>query len=291
MPTSGELPVGFVLNPCTVKKAAVDWRGNGAYEREQNADQKLGYIDLIYDTNPDFTVKNQLFYDNIDSFKDSWLPYGENQYIKTIEDKITVTKRVPAEWLPEWLSINALSSINYRETTGWIRSGGVAGNDYDYRQDILFDGGSGTGGHFPNTMFWTQLSNPSYATGSPAESYRKSKFDEKGVALIKAHHLAEIGDAAPTVPCEQGIHQPAPQMGAHQIRARNLPRLDQQPRLLGRAIGQGDDLALEEVHRLAGPEARADRWLHDLHEGRLRQLRLRRCRTADGHRLLRCAHA
>lgn len=184
VPTSGELPIGFVLNPCTVKKAPVDWRGNGAYEREQNADQKLGYIDLIYDTNPDFTVKNQLFYDNIDSFKDSWLPYGENQYIKTIEDKITVTKRVPNEWLPQWLSINALSSINYRETTGWIRSGGVAGNDYDYRQDILFDGGSGTGGHYPNTMFWTQFSNASYATGSPAESWRKSKFDEKGIALM-----------------------------------------------------------------------------------------------------------
>ena len=87
----------------------------------------MGYVDLIYDTNPDFTVKNQLFYDNIDSFKDSFLPYGERQWIKTVEDKITVTKKVPSEWLPDWMSVNALSSINYRKTAGYIRSGGVAG--------------------------------------------------------------------------------------------------------------------------------------------------------------------
>jgi iron complex outermembrane recepter protein len=184
VPLSGHLPLGFVLNPCTVSVQKVDWRGNGAFEREQNADQKLGYFDLIYDIDPDFTVKNQLFYDNIDSFKDSWLPYGEAQYIKTVENKVTVTRRVPSEWLPEWLNVNSLGSVNYRRTSGWIRSGGVAGNDYDYRQDILFNGGSGTGQHYPNTMFWTQLTNDSYATGSPAENFRDSTFDERGVALM-----------------------------------------------------------------------------------------------------------
>ncbi|MET0660350.1 MAG: TonB-dependent receptor plug domain-containing protein [Steroidobacteraceae bacterium] len=183
-PVSGYLPVGFMLNPCTVSVRKVDYRGNGAFEREQNADQKLGYVDLIYDTNPDFTVKNQLFYDNIDSFKDSWLPYGEAQYIKTVEDKITVTKKVPSEWLPDWMSMNALSSVNWRKTVGWIRSGGVAGNDYDYRQDVLFDGGSGNGQHYPNTMFWTQLTNDDWGTGSPNERLNDSRFTERGFAVM-----------------------------------------------------------------------------------------------------------
>jgi iron complex outermembrane recepter protein len=182
-PTSGALPIGFVLNPCTVSIAKADFRGNGAFEREQNGDQKLGYFDLIYDINPDFTVKSQLFYDNIDSFKDSFLPYGENQYIKTVEEKLTVTKKVPGEWLPGWMSVNALSSVNYRRTTGWIYSGGVSGNDYDYRQDIMYDGGL-EGQHYPNSMFWTQLTNDSYASGSPAERYNASKFDETGLALM-----------------------------------------------------------------------------------------------------------
>lgn len=184
VPLSGALPIGFVLNPCTVSVEQVDWRGNGAYEREQNADQKLGYVDLIYDVNPNFTIKNQLFYDNIDSFKDSWLPYGENQYIKTVEDKITVTKRIPENWLPSWASVNSLASVNLRRTFGWIKSGGVSGNDYDYRQDVMYSGGTGTGGHYPNTMFWTQYSNPSYPTGSPAEAWRDSLLKEKGAALM-----------------------------------------------------------------------------------------------------------
>jgi iron complex outermembrane recepter protein len=184
LPQSGSLPVGFVLNPCTVSIRKADLRGNGAYEREQNGEQKLGYFDLVYDTNPDFTVKSQLFYDNIDSYKDSWLPYGENQYIKTVEEKVTVTKKVPDSWLPGFMSVNSLASVNYRKTSGWILSGGVSGNDYDFRQDIHYDGGFGNGQHYPNTMFWTQLTNDSYATGGPAERYRLSEFDERGAALM-----------------------------------------------------------------------------------------------------------
>jgi iron complex outermembrane receptor protein len=177
LPTSGQLPVGFALNPCTVQTVQVDYRGNGAFEREQNAIQRLGYVDLIYDVNPDFTVKNQMFYDNIDSFKDSWLPYGENQYIKTIENKFTVTKRIPDAWLPDFMRINTLASANYRRTSGWIRS---SGGDFDYRQDIMFNGGI----HYPNTKFWTQYSNDSYANGAPASTNRSSTFDERGIGVM-----------------------------------------------------------------------------------------------------------
>lgn len=178
------MPVGFFLNPCTVTSTQVDYRGNGAYEREQNATQRMGYFDLIYDTNPDFTVKNQLFYDSIDSFKDSWLPYGERQYIKAIENKITVTRRVPGEWLPGWLAVNTLGSINYRETSGYIKS---SGGDFDHRQDVMFSSGadgSGTAGYYPNTMFWTQLTNASYATGTPASTWRISQYSETGAGVL-----------------------------------------------------------------------------------------------------------
>jgi hypothetical protein len=177
LPTSGQLPVGFALDPCTVQTVKVDYRRNGAFEREQNAVQRLGYIDLVYDVNPDFTVKNQMFYDNIDSFKDSWLPYGENQYIKTIENKFTVTKRIPDSWLPDFLRINSLASANYRRTSGWIRS---SGGDFDYRQDVMYNNGIS----YPNTKFWTQWSNDTYATGTPASTNRWSTFDERGMGLM-----------------------------------------------------------------------------------------------------------
>ena len=185
--TRPSLPIGLVLNPCDTGETTLaydDYRKNGAYEREQNATQKMFYFDLIYDTDPDFTIKNQLFYDSLDSFKDSWLPYGENQNIKMIEDKITVTKKIPSEYLPDWLKINSLASANYRKTTGWIRS---SGGDFDFRQDITKTtgaGGSGTGGFYPNTMFWTQLTNNSYQTGVPNSRDNNSMYTEKGLGVM-----------------------------------------------------------------------------------------------------------
>ena len=59
---SRPIPVGFVLDPCTVSTKTLeqaDYRGNGAFEREQNATQRMFYLDMIYDTDPSFTVKNQ----------------------------------------------------------------------------------------------------------------------------------------------------------------------------------------------------------------------------------------
>ena len=50
--SSGQLPVGFVLDPCTVATVPLDSRGNGAFEREQNADQRLAYVDFIADREP-----------------------------------------------------------------------------------------------------------------------------------------------------------------------------------------------------------------------------------------------
>lgn len=185
---SNQMPVGFVLDPCTTGLTTLsnnDYRNNGAYEREQNATQRMFYFDLINDYNPDFTIKNQFFYDSLDSFKDSWLPYGENQEIHMWEDKLTVTKRIPSEKLPDWLSVNTLASINYRDTKGWIRS---SGGDFDYRQDITYQtyeaDGSGTGGFYPNTMFWTQLTNNSYQTGVPNTRDNTSEYTENGIGLM-----------------------------------------------------------------------------------------------------------
>ena len=177
LPLSGQLPVGMVLDPCTVSYAPVDYRGNGAFEREQNADQRLAFIDLINDSNPDFTMKNQFLYDNINSFKDSWQPYGENQYIKAVEEKFTVTKRISDENLPDWVRINMLGSVNYRKTSGWIKS---SGGDFNWRQDMYHNGGYS----YPNTMFWTQLTNPDYATGAPDTRWLSSEQDNAGLGVM-----------------------------------------------------------------------------------------------------------
>lgn len=172
-----QLPLGFFLDPRTVGSQQVDYRANGSYERVQDAKLGLIYIDLINDEDPDFTIKNQFFRDELDSFKNSYLPYGERQNIRLWEDKLTVTRRIPDEWLPEWLRVNTLSSLNYRETYSSITS---SGGDFDHRQDVMFRNGD----HSPNTIFWNQLDNNTFETGAPQTTDRESEFSEMGLGLM-----------------------------------------------------------------------------------------------------------
>ncbi len=176
VPLSGQLPVGFVLNPCTVGETKVDPR-RGVYEREQDAQLTLLFLDMVYDSNPDFTIKNQLFYDRLESYKNSQLPYGERQSIWRAEEKFTVTKRIPDEVLPSWLRINSLASANYRITSAYQASGG---GDFDFRNDIMGNGGR----LITNATFWNNLENGSYETGAPKTTIQRSKYTESGIGVM-----------------------------------------------------------------------------------------------------------
>ncbi len=79
-----------------------------AFERDLQANLLTGYLDLLYDTDPDFTVRNQLFYDSMDQFKVSNQPLGQKQWVYVWEDKLTMTKRFSA--LPSWLRFESLAS-------------------------------------------------------------------------------------------------------------------------------------------------------------------------------------
>jgi len=175
VPISGQLPVGFALDPRTVGVVDVDYQ-RAAYEKEQNADLGIFFFDLVNDVDENFTFKNQLFYDSLDSFKNSQLPYGENQDQWVIEDKFTLTRRIPADNLPGWLGINMLGSVNYRLTEATITS---SGGDWDFRPDIMAESVL-----TPNSSFWNQLENDSYATGAPATTDRLSRYTETGLGMM-----------------------------------------------------------------------------------------------------------
>ena len=184
-PLSQWLPVGMVLNPCTTGYDKVNRRRDGAFEQLQDAVLLVGYVDLVYDTNPDFTLKNQLFYDMMDTYKDSRLPYGEEQYIYAFEDKITLTKQIPSQYLPRWMRINSLASLNYRLTHTSIES---SGGDWDHRQDVM----GGERGHLePNTRFWNQIYNDSLATGAPQTRNSHSEYWESGLGMMFDIYLFE----------------------------------------------------------------------------------------------------
>jgi iron complex outermembrane receptor protein len=176
VPISGQLPVGFALDPRTVGVSPVDYQ-RAAYEQEQNADLGIIFFDLVNDVDENFTFKNQFFYDSLDSFKNSQLPYGENQDQWVMEDKFTITRRIPGESLPGWLGINMLGSLNYRITEATFKS---SGGDWDFRNDIM----AGEGALIPNASFWNQLENPTYETGAPATTDRLSRYTETGLGVM-----------------------------------------------------------------------------------------------------------
>jgi hypothetical protein len=176
VPISGALPVGFALDPRTVGYSDVNYH-RSVYEKEQDAKLGIFFFDLVNDVDPNFTFKNQLFYDSLDSFKNSQLPYGENQDQWVIEDKFTLTRRIPQEKLPGWLAVNMLGSLNYRLTEATIKS---SGGDWDFRSDIMSSDGALT----PNSSFWNQIENASYATGAPATTDRLSRYRETGLGVM-----------------------------------------------------------------------------------------------------------
>ena len=162
VPISGRLPVGFALDPRTVGYSDGRLPARRATRRSRTRSLGIVFFDLVNDVDPNFTFKNQLFYDSLDSFKNSQLPYGENQDQWVMEDKFTITRRIPQENLPGWLGINMLGSLNYRLTEATIRS---SGGDWDFRSDIM----AGDGALIPNASFWNQLENPSVRDGRPCD--------------------------------------------------------------------------------------------------------------------------
>ncbi len=186
LPISGAVPNAFFLNPCTVHYTQLtdqQRRRATAHERELHAVLAYGYFDLIYDENPDFTVKNQVFYDTIDQYKISNQPLWLGQDVDVFENKFTVTKRLTN--LPSWLSVNTLGSLNARRTASSTFSG--QGGDYaSSRLDITdpqyknyFEGRT------PNTTFATAGDNSDiYNDGQPLAARGESEFWEYGLGLM-----------------------------------------------------------------------------------------------------------
>ncbi|MDB6166224.1 MAG: fpvA 4 [Lacunisphaera sp.] len=175
LPNSGQLPVGFALDPRTVGTTQVDYRRANAYERELQAEFIVGYLDFIYDRDPDLTFKNQLFFDSQDQYKVSNTPSGGKQDVYVIEDKATFTKRFTH--LPHWLEVNTLVSANFRGTraTGYRYGGDFGGG---YRVDAM-------AGPDEHDIFAHPFDNPDLTKdGAPWTSAYRTFYWETGLGLL-----------------------------------------------------------------------------------------------------------
>lgn len=175
LPASGQLPLGFVLDPRTVGTATIDYSRANAFERELEAEFIVGYLDLINDRNPDFTFKNQLFFDSQDQYKVSNTPSGGKQDVYVIEDKFTLTKRFAG--LPDWVAVQSLLSANLRGTraTGY-RWGGDFGGGHRVDATLpvpVYD-------NFTHAFDNADINND----GAPWTSNYRTLYTEMGLGLL-----------------------------------------------------------------------------------------------------------
>ncbi len=182
LPQSGVVPIGMMLDPRTVGYDTIDLRRAGAFEKELEARFATLYFDLVFDADPDFTLKNQLFFDRMDQWKNSNQPFVQEQDVYVIEDKFTITRRFSS--LPSWLRVNALASVNVRNT---VAEGATAGMDFSsHRSDVMAETWrDATGGMTPNTTFESPLDNPDLLDdGYPWGTIYRTEFSEMGVGVL-----------------------------------------------------------------------------------------------------------
>lgn len=176
-PVSGYVPIGFALDPRTVSYDTLDLRRPGAFEREIEAEFVVGFLDLIYDADPDFTLKNQFFMDSMDQFKVSEQPSGGKQDVLVLANKLTATYRL--QHLPRWMRLNTLGSLIFRNTRS---TGKRYGGDFSsHRTDAM----SGTGEMTPNATFVHSYENAAlYNDGAPYTSIYDTDIWETGLGLL-----------------------------------------------------------------------------------------------------------
>ena len=176
-PTSGFVPVGMVLDPRTVGYDTLNLRRADSFERDLEAKFLMGFVDLVNDTDQNFTLKNQFFYDSMDQFKLSEQPGGGKQDVHVMENKFTVTRRLPN--LPDWLDVNTLASANVRWTkaTGFRYGGDFASN----RTDAMLGDGTMTA----NSTFIHPFDNSDILNdGAPWTSNYETEYYEAGVGAL-----------------------------------------------------------------------------------------------------------
>lgn len=168
---------GMIADPATVKDTKANYH-HVALEKELLAKLGLVYLDLIYDKNENAKIKNQILFDSQDQFKDSELPYYQKQDVFVIEDKFTLEYKLPEAQLPDWLTINSISSVNLRYTNAKIKNNS---GDYDDRPDLSLPGNVRTS----YDTFITPRENADYLNGgAPFSTDTQTTYTESGIGTL-----------------------------------------------------------------------------------------------------------
>lgn len=182
VPMGGAVPIGMAIDPRTVGYDTLDFHRAAAFEKELQANFLTVFFDFHWDANPDFTIKNQLFFDGMDQYKTSNQPFSTTQTVYVWEDKLTLSRRFAN--LPSWLHLNSLLSLNYRSTVS--RGKSLFGDFATHRTDAMASTWDASqGGMTPNTTFNNGYDNPDLLNdGYPWGGIYRTEFSESGIGAL-----------------------------------------------------------------------------------------------------------
>ena len=90
VPMSGCVPVGIRARSAYrgLRRARHCGAARARTSASCNAKFLTFFVDLVYDADPDFTMKNQLFFDSMDQSKISNQPSGLKQKVRVMEEQV-----------------------------------------------------------------------------------------------------------------------------------------------------------------------------------------------------------
>jgi iron complex outermembrane recepter protein len=172
------LPPAFDLNPDTwVQKPWNEKMGFG--EDYYKANIGTFFFDMINDSDPNMTIKNQILVDGHHQIKDGRNPFSQWQAVTSFEDKVTYTRKFQPK---SWWQLDTLASINTYAV--WSYRAASNPTDYDMRRDLQFNNSGNVEGTFtPNDRFYSLIAKSDY-DGSPVSAYNKSRTSVSGLGLL-----------------------------------------------------------------------------------------------------------
>jgi hypothetical protein len=175
------LPPAFDLNASSFQREKWNKR-QSIGEDYYTAHVAAFYVDLINDTNPDHTIKNQIFVDTNDQTKSGSNAYSQTQHPTTFEDKMTGTKKFQPF---SWWKIQGLASASYWQCwTALVQNSGDS--DIDFRRDLQIDGPNGntTANTFtPNDRWYSMTESSSFVNGLPVGANNQSQYSVTGTGV------------------------------------------------------------------------------------------------------------
>ena len=175
------VPPTWVLNPSSFVEKP--WNKRMSMGEDYYLAQVAAYyFNVIHDSNPDRTIKNQVFVDTNNQSKSGSNAYSQVQHPTSFEDKVTILRKYEPK---SWWKVQMLASANYWQC--WSKLAQNTGiSDIDMRRDLQRSGADlNTDSTFTsNDKWYGMVESSSYVNGLPVSGNQQANYSVTGAGVL-----------------------------------------------------------------------------------------------------------